>query len=416
MRDVFFAIILFPFAAYSVYFAAVSLGAFRKNRRTVGSHAPQKRLAVLVAARNEEKVIADLIQSLQDQDYPKNLYDVYVIPNNCTDGTEQAAQAAGAKILYVLPPIRTKGEALRQAFEQLKPSSYDGYVILDADNLVSPGFLKRMNDALCDGYPAAQGMRVSKNPDDNWVTGSYTVYFGVINILVNRARMNLGYNAMFYGTGMMVSAALLARTGYPVKTVTEDIEYAMLCSLAGERIAFVEDAVFYDEQPVRFVESMKQRRRWTAGSYSCFRLYQKQLVRQAFGSRFMSAFDILLFTYAPVYQVFLTCICFILSVITYLRGGDPVSALVFGLVSGVAGYAAQMAFACVITKHQRRSIIRNFSEILLFPLFLMSWLPLNFYCLFNNSKLVWEPIAHVRAGSIGQLTADRPLTDYTRSV
>jgi cellulose synthase/poly-beta-1,6-N-acetylglucosamine synthase-like glycosyltransferase len=388
---------------YGVYFFVMSLGAFKKNRRTVHAYAPEKRFAVLIAARNEERVIADLIHSLKVQAYPSRLYDVFVIPNNCTDGTEQTASAAGARILHVRPPIKTKGDVLKQAFEILQPLGYDGYVILDADNLVSPNFLQRMNDALCAGYPAAQGKRESKNPDDNWITGSYTIYFGVINFLINRARMNMDCNAIFYGTGMMISAALLAQTGYPIRTVTEDMEYAMLCSLAGRRIAFVEDAVFYDEQPIHFMESMKQRRRWTAGSYSCFRIYQKELTLEAVRNRNKSAFDILLFAFAPMFQVLLTCICFIFSAVAYFQGGDYLPGLLIGLVSGAAGYLAQMIFAWFIVRLQGRNFRISIMGILLFPLFLMSWFPLSFYCFFRNNEITWEPIAHTRSCDISQI-------------
>ncbi len=54
------------------------------------------RFAVLVAARNEEAVIGQLIESIQMQDYPSELVDVYVVADNCDDSTASVAREKGA--------------------------------------------------------------------------------------------------------------------------------------------------------------------------------------------------------------------------------------------------------------------------------------------------------------------------------
>ena len=160
----------------TVYFAFTSLGGvlFCKRREREKS-APQKRIAAIIPARNEAMVIGKLVESLLLQDYPRELFDVYVVPNNCSDDTEGVARAAGAKILNATGTIRTKGDVLRQAFARLTESGgYDAYCVFDADNLVAQGFFQAVNDALLDGYHVAQGFRDSKNPYDNWVSGSFS--------------------------------------------------------------------------------------------------------------------------------------------------------------------------------------------------------------------------------------------------
>src|SRR5699024_113293 len=83
---------------YLVYFALYLPQALRPAR-VWARQAPRCRFAVLVAARNEQAVIGHLVETLQQQDYPKELYDVIVIPNNCTDDTAGVAQRAGALIM-----------------------------------------------------------------------------------------------------------------------------------------------------------------------------------------------------------------------------------------------------------------------------------------------------------------------------
>ena len=92
----------------TIYFAVTSLaGVLFCKRRERAKMPPQKRIAAIIPARNEALVIGKLVETLLKQDYPKALFDIYVVPNNCNDDTEDVARAAGAKILIVRGTIRT---------------------------------------------------------------------------------------------------------------------------------------------------------------------------------------------------------------------------------------------------------------------------------------------------------------------
>ena len=163
---------------------------------------PKTKFAVLLPARNEENVIGVIIKSLQAQDYPKELYDIIVIPNNCTDDTEGAALRAGAKVLHCTAPVSTKGEVLHQILGVLK-GQYDGYIVFDADNVVDAQFLARMNDAVCAGAKVAKSRQCALNPYDNWVAGGYDLYFQSLHLLHSKARMWFPLSAKLIGTGFM---------------------------------------------------------------------------------------------------------------------------------------------------------------------------------------------------------------------
>ena len=89
-----------------------------------GFHPARTRFAILIAARNEELVIGPLINSLLTQDYPAELYDIWVVPNNCTDNTARAAEQFGAKVLECTVPVKSKGEVLRFAYNRLRGRRY----------------------------------------------------------------------------------------------------------------------------------------------------------------------------------------------------------------------------------------------------------------------------------------------------
>ena len=121
MLDTLILILTLLLKAASLWFLAVALFALRKPKRYAVC-APRTRFACLVAARNEEAVIGALVESLKKQDYPDALYDIFVIPNNCTDDTESEALCAGAKIFRCFEPVRCKGDALHEAVAWLLPA------------------------------------------------------------------------------------------------------------------------------------------------------------------------------------------------------------------------------------------------------------------------------------------------------
>ena len=175
IRNVICTLIGLPLLIYAGY--AVILGLFTFRRRPPIPRAQRdSRLCVLCPARNEEAVIGTLLDSLQAQNYPRDRFDIYVLPNHCTGRTEQIARARGARILPIGEDVRTKGDVLRQAFERLRAAHYDAFAIFDADNIVHPDFLARVNDALCAGYDVVQGYRDSKNPQDTWISGDCSIY------------------------------------------------------------------------------------------------------------------------------------------------------------------------------------------------------------------------------------------------
>ena len=153
------------------YYMVCALMSWRRPM-DYGNHPATTRFAVLVAARNEELVIGSLINSLLTQNYPPELYDVWVIPNNCTDNTALAARNFGAKVLECTVPVSSKGEVMRFAYRTLKDKGYDAFCVFDADNMADPNFLKEMNNAYRAGARAAQGYRDSKNPWDTPISAS----------------------------------------------------------------------------------------------------------------------------------------------------------------------------------------------------------------------------------------------------
>ena len=393
--------------AYALYFLITGLFGFKNmGKKRIKKHRPKHKFAILIASRNEEEVIGNLVDSLNKQNYKKELYTTYVIPNNCTDNTEKVAKAAGAKIIKCTVPTKSKGEVLKFTFEKLsKKKDIDAYIIFDADNVVDSNFLSRMNDALCEGVKVAQGFRDSKNPGDNWLSGSYSIFYWIQNFFFNKSRMQMGGSSSINGTGFMVKKEVIDEFGFDTVTLTEDIEFTAQCALNNIKITFVEDAITYDEQPTEFKASWKQRKRWSIGNIQCFKVYYKKLFNTYVKTGYIACFDMFLLFMAPFIQIlsfFLTvalmvfrfCNIHLYDVFAYMYS--------YGIVFFLLTYIGSVLVNIFVVLYNKKSVKEVLSGILLFSLFMISWLPINFVCIFKKN-ITWEPIKHKRSVGIDEI-------------
>ena len=346
---------------------------------------PRTRFAVLLPARNEENVIDVIIKSLQAQDYPADLFDIFVIPNNCTDDTEGAAMKAGAKILQCSAPVSTKGEVLHQVLDSLR-GQYDAYCVFDADNVVDTEFLARMNDAVAAGAKVAKSRQCALNPYDNWVSGGYDLYFQSLNLLHSKARMQFPLSAKLIGTGFMVTDALLQKMdGWNTKTLTEDIEFAVQSARIGEKVYYVPDALTYDEEPLSFAVSMRQRRRWSAGVQSVANRYSARLL---FSAPSWLRLDLLLHINTIYAQL--------IALIPVIYGAMklPIWSAAYTLACALVGFAAGgVVMGLFLSLTAKRNLKKQWKAIVMYPVYLASWYPLHFWALFAKPKN-WKHIPH----------------------
>lgn len=384
---------------YGLYYFFTGVFVFIKSRKKINEHSSINKFAILIAARNEENVIGNLVKSLKKQDYPEELYDIFVLPNNCDDKTEEQAVLAGANIIHCEGKMRSKGDVLKYAFKKLvldKDEGYDAFCIFDADNVVHPNFLKKMNDTICSGYKVAQGYRDSKNPSDSWIASCYSVYYWVQNYFFNESRMNMGWSASINGTGFMVKKEVIKEYGFNTVTLTEDIEFSAQCACNNIKIAFVKDAITYDEQPITFKESWKQRKRWSKGTLQCLKTYFRPLVETSVTKDVPQGLDMALFFLAPLIQS-ITTVLFVGAFIYQLFSFDILnimeSANMYSAIVIMISYIITVAVSTFVVIIEEKKTSKIFLGIGMFALFMLSWVPINIIAMFSK-KQVWEPIKH----------------------
>ena len=397
MLDIIIVILTLLLRAASLWFFAVALFALRQPK-PYAVCAPRTRFACLIAARNEEAVIGALVESLRAQDYPDALYDIFVIPNNCTDDTEAAALTAGAKIFRCTGPVRCKGDALHEAVAWLLPQRYDAFCVFDADNVADARFLARMNDAFCAGAQVCKGAMRVKNPYDSWLSGCYGLYFTLFDVFFSRARMRCGLSSKLVGTGFAVRREVLERFGgWNTATIAEDAEFAALCAVHGVRVCFVPGALTYDEAPNRFSVSLRQRRRWCSGIMDVAVRMDAPLVSALRGRAPLRALDSLLVVNAPFLQA-ATLLPLTLGVCSALARDTAAVFALTALLSLTASALALMACAALLALLGGYRDQRIARAVAGFPIFMAAWLPLQLVSLVCRTRS-WQPIAHTRAVS-----------------
>ena len=392
---------------YWLYQLVVSLCSLVKLKDKPIIEDKQNRFMAIIPAHNEEKVVGNLIASLKRQNYPKELYDIYVIADNCTDNTAKVAKEAGA-IVYERfdEEHKTKGYALnwflKQKIEENAP--YDAFCIFDADNIVDENFIKNMNKKLCQGEEVVQGYRDIKNPTDSWITAGYAIFYWTMNRFYHLARYNLGLSPLINGTGFMVKFDIIKPTGWDTNTLTEDIEFSLKTIISGKKLGWATDAIVYDEQPVGFKQSWSQRSRWTVGHIQCLKEYTIPLAVAVKEHKTLMNFDGLLYMIGSIPMFVLTIILLILNFVMYFSNGMSTLDLFINCLRYLLPtFLLPIITAIRIMILDKKPIRPMIKGLALYPLFLGSWLLINFKCLFKK-QTKWEKIEHVRDIKINEVS------------
>lgn len=255
--------------SYKVVYAVTGLFTTRRFPKT------EKRFkyAVLIAARNEESVIGNLLESIKGQDYDGEVA-VFVVADNCSDGTAEIARNMGAVCYERFDDKHcTKGYALQFLAECIRSDygidSFDGYFIFDADNLLKPDYISRMNESFAAGEKIITSYRNTKNFGDNWISASYGIHWLRTIRTEHRARSVFRLATRVQGTGVLFASELM-ENGWNYTSLTEDRAFCADAVVKGYRISYNDTAEFYDEQPTDIKTAMRQRIRWSKGHIQAF--------------------------------------------------------------------------------------------------------------------------------------------------
>ena len=404
---------------YQFIYIVIALIGDKKKKLDTYEAKKLHKFAFIIAARNEQAVIGNLINSIKQQNYPAELIDVIVVADNCTDDTAQIAREHGA-ICYERfnNMLVGKGYALDYCFNKIVEqfgdyTAYDGYFIFDADNVIDKNYVKEMNKVFDRGYNVITSYRNSKNYDTNWITSGYSLWFIREAKYLNNPRMMLKTSCAVSGTGFLVNSSIIKKNnGWKFNLLTEDIQFSVVNILEGEKIGYCESAMFHDEQPTTFKQSWNQRMRWSKGFYQVMFRYGRELIAMMFKKRemFVSCYDMFM-TLAPATLLSIGCI--LLNLIFLAYGATDVHMLrrilpgTLGSIAfaGVNFYLLMFSIGFITLVTEWNKILapanKKIKSLFTFPLFMITYVPISLVALVK--KVEWKPIAHSISKSVEEI-------------
>ena len=266
-------VIMAASVAYVVFFAVISLFYEKDDFATIHAKSlsyRERRFLILYPAYNEDSVIYDSVNKFLDQDYPTDKFQVVVISDHMTNETNR--QLGGLPITLLTPSFEksSKAKAMQYAIETVG-DNFDNVVVLDADNVVLPDFLKNLNTLCNAGYEVIQCHRCAKNSK-----GDVAMLDGaseeINNTIFRKAHNRLGLSSALIGSGMCFTYDLFCKNVFQLSTAGEDREMEALLLRQGIFIKYAAEIHVFDEKVNNKDNFQRQRMRWmTAQVQSLFR-------------------------------------------------------------------------------------------------------------------------------------------------
>ena len=363
--------------------------------------------AILIPARNESAVIRGILDSLKKQDYPLELLHIYVVVKEHGDKTIEICKKYPNITTLVAPLQKCKGDALDEAVRYINTHAldYDGFLIFDADNVASPNFVSKINDAFVAGYDIVKGNQNCKNWDTNWVSAASAYIFTILNHFQNKFRGAYNGNITLSGSGMLLSKRVFdGFDGWPFKTLTEDYEISVHGVANGFRTAFCGDAEFLDEAPISYKVVKAQRIRWVKGYLQANQIYNKQLWRRLFAKNVNNRWSVFeyLFGVTAIWMIAITMLWFMLA---NLVAGIFLSPWVYtgvyfvrSLGALVGYYAFMLMYSLpIMIYEQKRAKLKPFlfAKALLVQPILAIMYPVFYLMATFKAEVEWVPTPHV---------------------
>jgi cellulose synthase/poly-beta-1,6-N-acetylglucosamine synthase-like glycosyltransferase len=251
----------------SIYLATLTAAAVRPVRHRItgaAATAQAPRLIIVVPAHNESAGLLRTLRSLQREVACDARTRIVVVADNCSDDTAEVARSAGVEVLERQDDARRgKGHALRFAFDALQDA--EGFIVVDADTDVEPGFLRAMRSALADGADALQCRYGVRDALAHRRATLADVALGAWNVLRPRGRAALGLSCGILGNGFALSRRALQAVPYSADSIVEDVEHHHLLVRAGLRVQWVDGAQVRGDMPAARCAAAQQRARWEGG-------------------------------------------------------------------------------------------------------------------------------------------------------
>ena len=235
----------------------------------------QKKYLVIFPAYGEDKVILHTVKSFLLQHYPHDKYSVVVVSDHMLKETNTELSKLPITLLQPQFENSSKAKALQFAIDNIH-DNFDNIVILDADNIVQPDFLERLNEICNQGFSAIQCHRCAKNAE-NQIAQLDGISEEINNSLFRKGHNNIGLSSALIGSGMCFDYLWFKAHVHLLSTAGEDREIEKMLLIEHIYIKYVEDIDVFDEKVGNEDNFQLQRQRWMSAQLNCLLSMMKNL-------------------------------------------------------------------------------------------------------------------------------------------
>lgn len=235
----------------------------------------QKKYLVIFPAYGEDKVILHTVKSFLLQHYPHDKYSVVVVSDHMLKETNTELSKLPITLLQPQFENSSKAKALQFAIDNIH-DNFDNIVILDADNIVQPDFLEKLNEICNQGFSAIQCHRCAKNAE-NQIAQLDGISEEINNSLFRKGHNNIGLSSALIGSGMCFDYLWFKAHVHLLSTAGEDREIEKMLLIEHIYIKYVEDIDVFDEKVGNEDNFQLQRQRWMSAQLNCLLSMMKNL-------------------------------------------------------------------------------------------------------------------------------------------
>lgn len=246
-------------------------------------------VSLLVAAKNEEAVIGNLVKNLCDLDYPKTRYEVWVINDHSTDRTPILLDQLATQYdqLKVLHRPADAGGGKSGALNQVLPLTRGEIVgVFDADAGVPKDMLRRVLPLFKKQKMGAVQMRkaIANASVNFWTRGQMAEM--AFDTYIQQQRIAVGGIGELRGNGQFVRRLALDRCGgWNEQTITDDLDLTLRLHLDRWDIGFLDFPAVEEEGVTTALSLWHQRNRWGEGGYQRYLDYWRLIASNRMGTK-----------------------------------------------------------------------------------------------------------------------------------
>ncbi|MCM1321013.1 MAG: glycosyltransferase [Bacteroides sp.] len=375
----------------------------------------QNKLAVIIPARNEGTAVIPLLESLKNQTYAKNNFDVFIVVKEPDDPVHEYAKIADATV-YVDQNQTCKGDCLDFCLKKILteyPKQYDAFVVIDADCVVAAEFLEEMNNAMASGADVINGKKLVKNyfqrtqDNVNLVAACNGLIWTFMDDMGNRWKSDHNFTTMTVTTGILFRRELVEKWNGWIykKTLTEDMELQRDCALQGYKTFYYSHAKLFMEESPSITETNKRRTRWMTGLTGSDFIYAGDLLRKKGMRNFMNNYFMFCLWLVYAYAAAMIA-CFAIGAVSagwMFLAHDAAAAQTYmctGIYALLSIYTAFfiLSITAIIVDWDniKLSILDKIILAFVHPLFYMWYIKIVAKAIFIRTPQKWETIERIK--------------------